>query len=469
MINYKHFNIENFTFTLFFLCPLFIAIGPMFSNIFVILVFCFSLYCYIKNKYEFLLLNYEKIFLIFLIYLLIVNLIIFNIHGIIKVIYLSIFFFVLVCFRYIKPKIILSEKLIKIYLSFFFILSIDAFIQYYSGKNLLGYKLAEGARVSGIFDDEAILGSFFSKFLILLTSFILIQKRKFSNLFVLLFFLIFFLTIIFLSGERSAFIFSFVYLAIYFIYIKKYKYFISFVSLILIFLIILFNTKYLKDYKKKYLTYIGDLGISKSISEKYSTQQFIDSQHREYILSKEHEFLSEEEMAKNLGITVQKVQDLKVNNNINYNSFLNTYHGGLFAKAIILSKENFIFGYGIKNYRKVCNKNDRSQNENFSSNFYYKQNIYKYYCSTHPHNIYLELLVETGFIGLILFIIFVVLFLFNFKNKDNGYLKKSVFLTTFALFFPFLPTGSFFSSQYFIYFFFFIIFSTINLNNDEYN
>ena len=163
MINYKHFNIENFTFTLFFLCPLFIAIGPMFSNIFVILVFCFSLYCYIKNKYEFLLLNYEKIFLIFLIYLLIVNLIIFNIHGIIKVIYLSIFFFVLVCFRYIKPKIILSEKLIKIYLSFFFILSIDAFIQYYSGKNLLGYKLAEGARVSGIFDDEAILGSFFFK------------------------------------------------------------------------------------------------------------------------------------------------------------------------------------------------------------------------------------------------------------------------------------------------------------------
>ncbi len=469
MINSKSFKVETLTFTVFFLCPFFIIAGPIFKNIFVILVFSLSIYCYIKNKYKFSLLNYEIIFLIFLIYLLITNLIIFNLPGIIKVFYLSIFFFVLVCFRYIKPKFILSRKYINIYFSLFFILTIDAFIQYYFGKNLIGYELADGNRVSGIFNDEAILGSFFSKFLILLTSFFLIEKRKFSTLFLLFFFLTLFVIIIFLSGERSAFIFSIIFLTTYFFYIKKYKYLLSFVSFILIFNIFLFNTDYLKDYKKKYLTYIGDIGISKFISEKYSTQQLIDSEHKKYIFSKTNKLLSEETIAKDLGITVQKVQDLKVNNSIKYDSFLNTYHGGLFARAIILSKQNLIFGHGIKNYRIICTKAERSQNKNFNSNFFYKKNIYKYYCSTHPHNIYLELLVETGLIGLTLFIIFIVLFLLKFKNKKFNYLEKSVILTNFALFFPFLPTGSFFSSQYFIYFFFFIIFATNYLNTDEYN
>ena len=468
MINSKSFKVESLIYTVFFLCPFFIVAGPIFKNIFVILVFSLSIYCYIKNNYKFSLLNYEIIFLIFLIYLLVTNLVIFNVHGIVKVFYLSIFFFVLVCFRYIKPKFIFSRKHIKIYLSLFFILIIDAFIQYYFGKNLFGYELADGNRVSGIFNDEAILGSFFSKFLILLISFFLIEKRKFSFL-LLSVFLTSFVIIIFLSGERSAFILSIILLLTYFIYIKKYKYLLSFLSFILIFNIILFNTNYLKEYKKKYLTYIGDLGISKSISEKYSTQQLIDSEHKKYIFSENFNYLSEEEIAKNLGITVQKVQDLKVNNSIKYDSFLNTYHGGLFARAIVLSKQNLLFGHGIKKYRIICSKAEGSQNKNFNSNFVYKKNIYKYYCSTHPHNIYLELLVETGLIGLTLFIVFIFLFLLKLKNKKFNYLEKSVILTNFALFFPFLPTGSFFSSQYFIYFFFFIIFATNYLNIDEYN
>lgn len=469
MINFKFLKVENLIFKVFFLCPFFIALGPMFTNIYVILVFALSLYCYLKNRYKFLLLNYEIIFLIFLIYLFISNLIIYNLHGLIKVIYLSIFFFVLVCFKYIKPKIFFSEKYKKLYLSLFSILIIDAFVQYYFGKNLIGYELAAGDRVSGIFNDEAILGSFFSKFLILFVSIILIEKREFPISLLFLLLSILYIMVIFISGERTAFIFSIIFLIIYFVYIKKYKYLLSLISLIIILNIILFNTDYLKENKKKYLTYVGDLGISKTISEKYSTQKIIDDQHKEYIFNENNELLSDEKIAKNLGITVQKVQDLKVNNAIKYDSFLNTYHGGLFARAIILSRENFLFGHGIKNYRVVCNKFEGLKNKKSNLNFVYKKNIYKYYCSTHPHNIYLELLVETGFIGLTLFIIFVVLFLLNFKFNSYNYLGKSVLLTNFALFFPFLPTGSFFSSQYFVYFFFFIIFATTFLNTDEYN
>ena len=116
MINFKYFKVESLAFTVFFLCHFFIALGPMFTNIFVILVFTLSLSCYLKNRYKFLFLNYE-VFLIFLIYLLITNLVIYNLHGIIRLFIYQFFCFSL--FKYIKPKIIFSEKYTKIYLSFF--------------------------------------------------------------------------------------------------------------------------------------------------------------------------------------------------------------------------------------------------------------------------------------------------------------------------------------------------------------
>ena len=71
-------------------------------------------------------------------------------------------------------------------------------------------------------------------------------------------------------------------------------------------------------------------------------------------------------------------------------------------------EKNFFIGVGVKNYRTECNNDQVDISKS---------------CSTHPHNFYLELFVETGFIGLIIFInfllIFLTKFLKNYKYKNN--------------------------------------------------
>ena len=53
----------------------------------------------------------------------------------------------------------LDFKILLFVLYFIFaILNLDAFIQYFTGKNLTGYKISDGIRLGGLFGDELILG-----------------------------------------------------------------------------------------------------------------------------------------------------------------------------------------------------------------------------------------------------------------------------------------------------------------------
>ena len=72
-------------------------------------------------------------------------------------------------------------------------------------------------------------------------------------------------------------------------------------------------------------------------------------------------------------------------------------------------------------------------------------------CSTHPHNIYLEILSETGFLGVfILFMINIYIILFLVKNFiKRNFLKQEIlilFCNFFILFWPLQTTGAFFST-----------------------
>ena len=69
-----------------------------------------------------------------------------------------------------------------------------------------------------------------------------------------------------------------------------------------------------------------------------------------------------------------------------------------------------MIGAGTKNYRKICYRKEY--------NFETKNN--HQLCSTHPHNYVLELLSETGLLGLISFY-----FIFFYLFKDFGLLQKS--------------------------------------------
>ena len=70
-------------------------------------------------------------------------------------------------------------------------------------------------------------------------------------------------------------------------------------------------------------------------------------------------------------------------------------HQDQYMTAINIFKDKPFFGVGIKNFRNKC-----SEKKYISGN---------YPCSSHPHNIYVQLLSETGFFGFIILVIYVIL------------------------------------------------------------
>tara|TARA_Y100000816_G_scaffold292546_1_gene288525 strand:+ start:4222 stop:5427 length:1206 start_codon:yes stop_codon:yes gene_type:complete len=135
-------------------------------------------------------------------------------------------------------------------------------------------------------------------------------------------------------------------------------------------------------------------------------------------------------------------------------AFGDNHHKAHFLTAYEIYKDNKIIGSGVKTYREVCSNDDyNSIDTKFS----------KYRCSTHPHNIYLEILSEAGIIGLGIFFLINSYFLYFFVNN---YLKKSkeievlvlLFCFFFVLFWPLQTTGAFFSTWNGIFFWFFYAF-----------
>ena len=98
-------------------------------------------------------------------------------------------------------------------------------------------------------------------------------------------------------------------------------------------------------------------------------------------------------------------------------------------------KEKPLLGFGNRGFRKYCGE------------FIDKEQIstYKRKCTTHPHNTYFEILVETGLIVFIVFIFFnLSIFIKVLKiSNQNVFLVYSVIFTILN---PLRPSGSFFTT-----------------------
>ena len=101
----------------------------------------------------------------------------------------------------------------------------------------------------------------------------------------------------------------------------------------------------------------------------------------------------------------------------------------MFRNAFEIFKDNIFFGTGLQTYRFECHL--LFQN-----------------CSTHPHNFFLELLSDTGIFGVLTFYICLIIMVYRkIKYVKNNILSRSIILSyTLLLFFPLLPSGSFFNS-----------------------
>ncbi|MDC0351125.1 O-antigen ligase family protein [Candidatus Pelagibacter sp.] len=147
-------------------------------------------------------------------------------------------------------------------------LIIDGYIQYFSGINLLGYKMV-GMRVSSFFGDELILGSFLARIFPLLFALFVARKIKqpyevygISILFILID------VLIFIAGERAAFVLLNLSTLFIIIFISKYKWLrlgIFVISIIIITFIVANDTKLHDRYVK---SPIDGMGLDNSKSKK---------------------------------------------------------------------------------------------------------------------------------------------------------------------------------------------------------
>lgn len=103
----------------------------------------------------------------------------------------------------------------------------------------------------------------------------------------------------------------------------------------------------------------------------------------------------------------------------------------LYKSGFDIFKNNYFFGIGNKNYRALSCEDK------------------KYFCSTHPHQIYIELLSEHGLIGTL--IILSIIFYLIFKNYQILYIERNLIqigclIYMLLQFLPIIPSGAFFSS-----------------------
>ena len=143
---------------------------------------------------------------------------------------------------------------------------------------------------------------------------------------------------------------------------------------------------------------------------------------------------------------------------------ISTKHNSMYETSLRMFSENLILGIGPNMYRKEC------QFPEYTDKNYENP-------STHPHNIYLQLLAETGILGFIfLMSSFSCLMYLLFKNFININFKNKKFLSNYKLFvlfnliisfWPLSPSLNFFGSYNFILLIFAVGFFLANKSRVE--
>jgi len=227
----------------------FLIWGPFFPDLIVSLSSLIFLFYVIKNKN----LNYlnNKSFIIFCIFCIYCILVSFLKAEILLLSFeSSLFYFRIGLFSCLIWYLIDHDKDILKYFYFtllicFSVLVIDGYFQFFRGSNLIGYA-SHGDRISSFFGDELILGSYLSRLFPLLFALFLVKKKyKFEIYYVgLLFILVD--VLIYISGERTAFVFlnlSTIFIIVLIKSYQKFRFICFLIAMILIGILTLADDK----------------------------------------------------------------------------------------------------------------------------------------------------------------------------------------------------------------------------------
>ena len=378
-------NIEKIYIFLFSLIPISIIIGSSISLINILIILIFSLIFVAKSIEKEIFKNSTIIFLIFIYFYLIFNSFIaidFEMSatrnfGFIRFI---LFFIVVNYFFNLSNK---TNNIFNFWSLIIIIVAFDSFIEFFLGRNLLGYGELYGDRIVSFFKDEPIVGGYLSAFIFIIIGYFFDKFiEKDLRFKILLVFIIFFLfSAVLITGERSNGIKVTFGLILFFILNKRlnfnYKIF-TLLSVITIFLFAILNSSYLKNRYYNMFVY-----------------HFTDSERLSIFLKKQH-------------------------------------YSKLYKSGIAIFKDYPFFGVGNKNYRVV------SRDENIRDDYEW---------STHPHQIYFEFLSEHGAVGTIILLSLIFIMMFkNLKiiilSRNSIQLGCLIYLI--INFLPILPSGSFF-------------------------
>ena len=385
-------NSFNFDITTLLLCllPFSVIFGNLILNVNIFFIISLYLVDCFKSQNSKLFFRENKIILSLLFFFLFFNLIVsinwqFTLRGQLGLLKHIFLYFALIHFFLKKDRNF--KLLVKMFFFAILFVLIDSYIQFFFDKDLFGHKVTEnhGRRLSGPFGDEYIVGSF-----VLKTIFITRYNKYFQNNYNwLAYLLISFILVILASQRMPALMFS--------------------VSLILIFLI---DGKI--SLKSKISIFLVSLACLLLIFN-------YDSKIKKHYIDRTFEQIN--------------IYD----NNNNTKNFLDSQWGAHYLTAIEIYKDNLIFGSGLKTFRFEC---DQDEYKKINSLMVDKR------CSTHPHNIYFEIISETGTIGILFFLYFLINFIKSNKlfSKNNVKNNPEIIILLFVFFWPFQSTGSLFST-----------------------
>ena len=271
--------ITNIIFYSFILIPISLISGPLISDVIVSLIaILFISYCLMNNEYKYFKNSFFFIFIFFYLWCLICALqsdykLVSSLKSLV---YFRFFIFALAIWFLFEQK---KEVVKYIFYSFsfcFLILVLDGYIQYFTGENIIGYKM-HNVRISSFFGEELIFGSYLSRLLPVFMALFYLNKVSNTNKYEYIFFIfiIFTSVIIFLSGERSSFlfvIFTFLYLILM---PNQYSKYLLFLVIIIFMTVSIFSLQDKRISTRMFKLTLDQVGITADFSYQHKGHYLI--------------------------------------------------------------------------------------------------------------------------------------------------------------------------------------------------
>lgn len=398
----KNFSKLNYLRFLFYIFPIMMLTSSGYITFYVSFLSFFSIFFFYKNKIKIKIFLIDYCVLTFFLLSILTSLININKNEIIifikSILDVRFFLFFLIIRNIIKYKLVNIKILFLLCLISSVFLILNIFSQHIFGFDIFGHTPFAG-RFNGLFESEAIAGSYIQKLSILsILSIILLDITEVKKKLLILFIINILGIGVLLTFDRMPFFIYTFGILISIILIKNLR--LNLLASFLIF--ILLTSVFFKNYEILY--------------ERYSILKY--------------------------QISIEKIVNLiqKVkNNHYSYSSSLPDNNRKIESKDILISGDyiklyysaynvwlsNPLMGSGVKSFGRECLKLVNSKNINV-------KNIN---CSNHPHNIYLEILVNIGSIGMLTFLLIIILILKDILNNIvlEKYNNKKTILSIFFL------------------------------------